>query len=1113
MNGEDQTLVQLEEDLRNFTDRDEATSLIRTRVDAPARMALPMLMFYGVGGAGKSMLASRLRQIFHQELPCAFIDFDTGAGSNPLAKEPNPITLLEIARQLKVICPRFEFGYAAMLQRLNQTAQMQPGQEEASNLEDLVEEGVTDTLEKAAELVEVAPFGIGFFVKLGRMGWDRAHLPERQKVYKAFLDTPAGRQLISDLKAANVNRIAARLISLLGEDLADRLPKKPEKACRALIVMDTLEHLRRTGLEGLQQYTEREKWIFDLWKALREPEPVATSFAQIVLLGRDDLKHWCGYVSEIKALHALEQHLLGGFSENEARVFLKKKGVSDPAMQEAILHSAEDLETNVGPRRYHILSLGMLADTVAAEKFAGITPSPATLKLPPGKLDALAERFLQSMRSPIEDRRIVRLARTPRFDNHALEEICSPDPDVNAEERKRIRGYTFIQEAPLAGWLVVHPRVREAILSLPRYSEPDEVKGQHEDWEKHWQNRSKAATDDFAGLAWFHSYTLDRKVAAKAWEALAEIARKDCRIEDHHQLTDWWIFTGVETSKNLNVAQAGGLAILGREILKLGVNLPTADLSRAIACLSRALTIFTREEYEKVWAELQSNLGSGLSEQGGRACGPEGASLLGEGVRAFREALKVFTETAYEEQWANIQQNIGNTLTEQAARCPTASAIELYISAEQAFQSALRFFKEDSTPTNWATVQNNLGNTTRDHGLRVAGPDCLRLLGEAEQAHRAALRVRTQEKAPAEWGVAQNSLGITLMERGVRVTGSESGKYLDEAETVSREALRVAIELKLPQQGAMVQDNLGNALREKGWRRAGRGGGPLLKEAVAAFHAALSVYTESGFPAQWAVTQSDLAGTLLLQGCLAAEGSDLICEAQNVWTQSLRVFTRDNLPLDWAMVQNSVGDCFRELALRQPEDRRAALLGRAMEVYNLAAEIRTRETLPQQWAVTQNNLGMARRELALLAASNERASLFEEAIRAHEQALTVLTRADLPQPWAFTIDSLGVTLREHGTRALNAEAAGFLAKAVKAHKSALEIFTFDELPYPWAVARKNLADSLMQLSAVSKELYRKQLAAEAATEYREALKVLNSEETPYDYQATHKALTVVEHGF
>jgi predicted ATPase with chaperone activity len=66
MNEDDQILAQLKEDLRNFTDRDEAAGMIRKQVDAGTKSAMPMLMFYGVGGAGKSMLAARLRQIFQR---------------------------------------------------------------------------------------------------------------------------------------------------------------------------------------------------------------------------------------------------------------------------------------------------------------------------------------------------------------------------------------------------------------------------------------------------------------------------------------------------------------------------------------------------------------------------------------------------------------------------------------------------------------------------------------------------------------------------------------------------------------------------------------------------------------------------------------------------------------------------------------------------------------------------------------------------------------------------------------------------------------------------------------------------------------------------------------
>jgi len=1104
MNGDDQIQAQLEEDLRNFTDRDEAAGLIRKQVDAAAQSAMPMLMFYGVGGAGKSVLAARLRQIFQRELPSAFIDFETGTVSNPLTQHPPLAPLLEIARQLKMICPRFELAYAALLKRQDQVAQMRSGEREESDAEDLIEEGVVDTLEEAAELAEVAPLGIGFLVKLVRMGWDRTHLPARQKVYREYQKTPAGKQLIGELSVASPNRLAARLIGLLGEDLAERLPKRPGKACRALIVLDTIEHLRRTGQSGLQEFTERECWIFEFWKALRGPEQ--QPFVQIVLLGREPLSHWCEYLSEIREVQALEQHLLGGFPEPEAKAYLRKKGVTDLAMQEAILHSAAD-EADSGSKRYHVLSLGLLADTVAAGKSAGKEISPDTLKLPPGQLDKLAMRFLQSMRTPTEERRMVRLARTPRFDEKALKQICSPDRDTNKEERKQILEFTFIQKSVRAGWLVVHPRVREALLQVSRYSEPDEVNEQHQEWQKLWQDRSEKETDEFAGLAWFHSYQLDPKKAMTAWSKLAGEAAAARRIEDHHQLTDWWVLTGVETAKNLNEVQATGLAVLGTEILRLAMNLPGSDLGRAAACLQKVLTVITRDKNAKRWARLKTNLGVALSEQGGRSGGPEGLNMLIEAESAFRDSLTEFTGADSEKERGDVLHNLGNLLTQRAERCPGTTALEFLIQAESAFQLALGIFNEQLFPEDWATVQNNFGNAARDHGLRVAGPDCIRLLTQAEMAHHAALRVRKPEKDAAAWGVAQNNLGMALMELGARQAGPEAASHLSAAVAASREALKVAVELRLRGQISMAQSNLGSALREAGWRRVGRGGGPMLKEALENYRAALKTYSEYEFPPQRAAVLSDLAGALLLQGCLADEGVGPILEAKTTLVQALKVFTREDFPLDWAMTQNSLGNASRELALRESKQNRATLLREAIKAYELAMEVRSRETLPQQWAMTQNDRAVTLREQALLLALPEKAVLFEQAIRMHEHALTVLTRADLPQPWAFAIDSLGVTLRAQAEQAPAQEAANLLAKAIQAHNSALEIFTIGDFPYLWAATHKNLGDALRAQSIRVDADDQKRLKGEAAAAYRVALEVFTPEESPRQWKDTTTSLS------
>ena len=1049
----DKELAGLQEDLHNFTNRAEQTALVRKWLATPSGYPLPMQMFYGVGGAGKSMFVARLRQILLPEpLPLAFIDFDTASGSNPFTNDI-PATLFEISRQLGVICPRFELSYAAMLKFLNQTACLRPGTKSDSLPEDLIEEGATEVLEKAAEWAELTPFGVGVLVKLVRAGWDYAHEPARQQAYREFLSTEEGKKLLGSLRMANAARIAGQLGGLLALDLDERLRKPAGRACRALIVFDTVEHLQRSGLTGLRQFTDREKWIFDLWKALRarvaggEPTP----FVQIMLFGRDQLKHWEENSSEIHALRALEQHLLGGFSEKDARDFLGKKQILEPAVQEAILDSSLDMESHDGPKGYHALSLGLLADTVAEDRRAGRNADPQMLKLPPGKLDELASRFLQSLPSSTEERRMVRLARTPRFDKEALQRICSPDQDTNIDERRRILAYTFVQAAATPGWFVVHPRVREAILSLPKYSESEETRQENRDWEEIWKTRSKLSSDEFAGLAWFHHYQIDRDGALTAWRTLAETARKELRMRDHSKLLDWWIFVGLEMAKDLDLFGVRALNILAEEIRRAGT---FHDLSRAVAGLQLALRVTTRQNFPQEWALTRKNLGTTLRELGTRTEGSEGTQLLGDAVLAFRAALEVFEREALPEQWASTQNNLGNALREQGTRTESKEGVRLLGQAVAAFREVLKVFTRTDSPEEWATTQNNLGNALIDQGIRNWGQTGVEILGDGVAAFRAALEVRTHQSFPQQWAATQNNLGVALIEQGIRKGEKDGGWLLGEAVAACRAALEVFTFQELPQQWATTQNGLGYALLELGTLKEGPDAAWLIGESVAAFRAALDV------------------------------------------------FTRPELPQDWGMTQNNLGAALKEQGVRVGGADGARLLEEAVGACKAALEVFTHEELPQQWAMTQFSLATVLRETGVRTAGKEGNTLLNKAVTAYRSSLEIRTRQELPQQWAATMDSLGVALREQGARLQGLEATRLLDEATMAHRSALEVFTRGQLPYHWAATYKNLGDALRAQSIRAGGDDKKRLQDEAAAAYRAALEVFTPEESPRQWKNT-----------
>ena len=114
----------------------------------------------------------------------------------------------------------------------------------------------------------------------------------------------------------------------------------------------------------------------------------------LVLAGRDRLS-WEDADPEYRDPRFLEQHLVGGLSERDSRLFLQNCGITDPSLQQAVLRVSVDTETAVtgGDVGYHPFSLGLCADTLRNEPGA----DPSSFDMAPGDVTRLADRFLKSL--------------------------------------------------------------------------------------------------------------------------------------------------------------------------------------------------------------------------------------------------------------------------------------------------------------------------------------------------------------------------------------------------------------------------------------------------------------------------------------------------------------------------------------------------------------------------------------------------------------------------------------------------------------------------------------------------------------------------------------------
>ena len=100
------------QELRHFTNREQERHVLSRLLALPSGQPVPVVMFYGVGGTGKSWLLRRLRADLPPEIPSALLDFDPQSGGAPYHTDYSR-ALAELRRQFaSVECPRFDVPYS-----------------------------------------------------------------------------------------------------------------------------------------------------------------------------------------------------------------------------------------------------------------------------------------------------------------------------------------------------------------------------------------------------------------------------------------------------------------------------------------------------------------------------------------------------------------------------------------------------------------------------------------------------------------------------------------------------------------------------------------------------------------------------------------------------------------------------------------------------------------------------------------------------------------------------------------------------------------------------------------------------------------------------------------
>ena len=589
------------EELSYFTNRvDELTAFNRI-LNIPEKQPIPVLMFYGVGGAGKSWMLKRLKQQI-KAIPTVYLDLDPKVSEQSWGKEPS-LAFAEIRRQLgtSIKCPRFDLAYTWL--RYKEGRSEEP-MFKGSGLLGNTWEFVVEVGSAAAEDVPFSSLGSWLVGKLTAPVNDWLS----DKGLHDWLVSELGQKDFIKLKNQLPSEIYPELGQKLLLDLHENLPVNNGLTARAVVFLDTVEAIREDR-SSTDRLDSAQSWLRELY----HPE----SGLFVVIAGRDRLD-WDRVNTVFASEKYLEQHLIGGLSKSDSTLFLSNCGITDSSLQDAILSVCYDEETQlIRPNSsigYHPFSLGLSADTCQNFHSRGESIDPNSFRMDKGDIHELTRRFLRSMGGDgAYALWLKKLALTPQFDEIAAKVCFSEHASVERDAAwDELKTYSFFRPTQQAGWYSLHAKMREALSETLQIAHNTKWIEHHHTWQNYWQSLSENHEDLMAAKSWYHIWCTEPGTAKNKWNQLAKTTRQELRMADHYTLLDWWTPCEFDTSidEALHGQHVDALSLLGVELQNATVGDRAANIQRAIECYEAALRVLTEEAFPREHNIVMSGLES-----------------------------------------------------------------------------------------------------------------------------------------------------------------------------------------------------------------------------------------------------------------------------------------------------------------------------------------------------------------------------------------------------------------------------------------------------------------------------------------------------------------------
>jgi tetratricopeptide (TPR) repeat protein len=410
---------------RQFTDREEPKLSFRKAIDSLTGSQYKVLVFYGVGGIGKTRLLKELVALTNsidEDAIKASIDFRE-------VKHREPAEALiwfrqQLGKEHGIKFTTFDLAYAVYWSRMRPQQSLKSERKTIPFLEEGNFVGELITHLENIPVVQWIPKTIKLIDGLAQ--------------YKEILQwwAKSGKDILSDLKDMHPKDIEELLLVYWASDLIDGLKQTGRKA---VFYFDTYEALWESE-RTIGSISDKDDWIREFILQF-EDVPVLN-----VICGREKIT-WDKLNPEWEGI--VEQHLMGELSPVDCMSFLNSCGITDQSLQQKIILGSEGLP-------YY---LDLMVDTYQLVSRKS-TPAINDFSKRP---DQVLQRFLKYLdRSEKETLKVLSLTRFWSEDLFCelIDEFQTFYPSTAYQE---LCNFSFISELEQGGYWSMHKLMREGL--------------------------------------------------------------------------------------------------------------------------------------------------------------------------------------------------------------------------------------------------------------------------------------------------------------------------------------------------------------------------------------------------------------------------------------------------------------------------------------------------------------------------------------------------------------------------------------------------------------------------------------------------------------------------